>query len=296
MPEYCDWDSLFYATWFQPTQINLAYTILSKALSHGSPFPNRPASLHFHDFGCGALATQFGLAIAASELLDEGYSPEIVISLEDSSQSMKDIGWMIWENLIREIDDETKYPSLGRLRQTCKRITPAASLSEGRQFCRDLSLSESRWLSAFHVAYEENVSAANPYLKDLVGIWNPNFVLVTSHDMNRRYAFTPSRQDYRDHSTVFDEIGLGLYGDLAAVTNFRSELYEFKVAGLLGSQEERFTSNYLKSYPTSWVTRNFRSRNFLYTENSPGRGYGSRHSFILAGRSGYTMSDRRDWD
>ena len=62
-PEYNEWEALFYLTWYQPHQINLALAIVRYFLT-------TPQPLHIIDLGCGALATQVAMAVAVAESTD----------------------------------------------------------------------------------------------------------------------------------------------------------------------------------------------------------------------------------
>ena len=101
MPDYDAWDALFYSLWYQPGHINLAYT-LSQLIPHGNnPLRNGIGSLQVVDFGCGALAMQFGLALAAADALEEHQKlPQVAVVSEDDSEAMKEIGWSIWHNFV----------------------------------------------------------------------------------------------------------------------------------------------------------------------------------------------------
>ena len=63
MPNYDNkWVALFYH-WYQPSQINLAYSMI-KSMINSTGILNE--KLHIVDFGCGSLAMQFGVALAVA--------------------------------------------------------------------------------------------------------------------------------------------------------------------------------------------------------------------------------------
>ena len=68
-PDYNnDWVALFYVTWYQPRQINVALAILRQLYEetlHEETKTNHPVEII--DVGCGALSVQFATAIAATE-------------------------------------------------------------------------------------------------------------------------------------------------------------------------------------------------------------------------------------
>ena len=98
IPDYSDkWVALFYLTWYQPSHINLAYSIIKES---GEPLNDR---LHIVDFGCGALAMQFGVALSMSEAIEEGQSfSKLRIDSIDTSKPMIDIGKKVGSNSNRK--------------------------------------------------------------------------------------------------------------------------------------------------------------------------------------------------
>ena len=61
-PDYnSEWVSLFYLTWFQPRQVHLAYAALCQHIAE------QRSPSHVIDYGCGAWAVQFALAILLAE-------------------------------------------------------------------------------------------------------------------------------------------------------------------------------------------------------------------------------------
>ena len=100
IPNYDDeWLALLYSTWYQPSHINLAYSMIKEMAKRRNPkraIMTRKGKLHVVDFGCGALAMQFGVALAAADALQQGQTlTSIKIDLIDSSQPMIDFGMEI---------------------------------------------------------------------------------------------------------------------------------------------------------------------------------------------------------
>ena len=89
MPDYNDWDALIYCLWYQPGHVNLAYTLARKVPASKNPLVTGKGQLRVIDFGCGALAVQFGLALVAADTLARHRRlPQItVIPIDTSSQS-----------------------------------------------------------------------------------------------------------------------------------------------------------------------------------------------------------------
>ena len=86
MPKYADrWVALFYLTWYQPRQINIAYRMVKGYLNEDSI--DESNELFVVDFGCGAFAMQFGTALAFADIAQLGKStPKIKVLSTDSSK------------------------------------------------------------------------------------------------------------------------------------------------------------------------------------------------------------------
>ena len=153
MPEYNIWDSLFYTLWYQPAHVNLAYTLARKVLTDRNSLASGRDSLEVFDFGCGALAMQFGLALAAADRFKNRQTlPQVAIISCDTSEHMKTIGWRIWHRFVEVV---AASPELVTLQQFCR----------GMKFSRLNDLNGMRWLTALHVAYSENADAVQEGLR-----------------------------------------------------------------------------------------------------------------------------------
>ena len=259
MPDYDAWDALFYSFWFQPVQINLAYTLTRLLPEEINPLKSRGGDLQVVDFGCGALAMQFGLALAVADTLEErGTVPSIAIMSQDASKPMKDIGWNIWQCFIEEI---VNYPELNSLLQVCQTMR-FDDQGDPEAVC---------WLTALHVAYRENAGEVRTALASHIDEHKPALILVTCHPQSAQWAFSPTDLGYTDSSDVFSGTEFVLDGEFEEVTKFRSDLYNNHIANMvdfLGEDDYWFVRNYLTRYPTAWVTTDdFRTRDFLYVRD-----------------------------
>lgn len=260
MPAYDEWEAVFYAAWYHPGHVNLAYTLIEKIPAQHNPLKSGKGSLHVGDFGCGTLAMQFGLALAAADSVAQLRTvPRVNIFSEDSSQPMIAIGRRIWETFTSEIASRRKYPTLNALRRVCRSMTFEAH--------RDNV--ESRWLSALHVAYEGNAPQVKSTLADRTRQERLDLVIVTSHPRNALHAFRPQSYEYSDESQTFRGAEFSLKGDFRRISEFRSQVYDTSEGQLrlLSDDADRFVRNYLKRYPTSWITPSLGTRDFLYIRN-----------------------------
>ena len=211
------------------------------------------------DFGCGALAMQFGLALAAADALEErGTLPRIGIISEDASEPMPRIGWNIWQCFIEEI---ANYPELNSLQEVCKVM----------KFDAQDDAEATRWLTVLHVAYEENAPQVKRELDAQVVEWEPDVIVVTTHEVSEAWAYHPLDCGYTDVSHVFSDAGFVLDGKFEEMTKFRSVLCYRQIDDMLnflGIEDYQFARNYLTSLSTGWITtKKFETRDFLYVRD-----------------------------
>ena len=259
MPKYNKHEAISYSVWYQPTQINLAYTILTQKIPEDkNPFLSGKSCLDVVDFGCGQWAMTFGMALSAADAFENGYAiPQIRIQSKDTSCSMKKIGWKMWIHFINEIASKGKYPMLEPLREATENLMR----NRDKEFERDENVSVIRWLSALHVAYKENADEVKICLDSLVEDWHPNAVLITAHRANRSYAYFPPAHEYSEivhdvnrHNTVLATTD----GEFNRTNEFRSDRYmEVSQSCEMEYSNYRDLGDMYKFWqerPTLWVT------------------------------------------
>lgn len=260
MPDYGPWDALFYLTWYQPSQINLAYTLARMIPAGNNPLLTGEGNLQVADFGCGALAMQFGLALAATRTISaHGVCPEITVESKDSSDSMVSLGRETWRRFVQEIGDTYKYPQLEDLRQACDAI---------RTKVQTQTPATTRWLTALHVAYEENAGEVGEAMDEVAAQWKPEVILVTARQIAEDWAYSPRPDAGYSESTVTLEADVveAVGGSLEATTAFRLGLhysYSDKIDRLAKSHREESISYFLLNQ-VRWNPTNFESVCNLY--------------------------------
>lgn len=179
MPEYDDWVAPFYASWYQPAQINLAYSMITDMLTETFDGVLAPTGkLYVYDFGCGALAMQFGVALAAADALRKGQKLDSVyIASSDASKAMIIIGVKVWKQFKSEVRKESR---LSHLSQACDLIKTQFA---NHSLARKPSADEMCWLSAIHTAYKTNQEEVKSDLDLLRADLNPDIGFATSHIM-----------------------------------------------------------------------------------------------------------------
>ena len=180
IPNYDDeWLALLYSTWYQPSHINLAYSMIKAMAKQRDPegaILAPTGKLHVVDFGCGTLAMQFGVTLAAADALQQGQTlTSIKIDLIDSSQPMIDFGLKIWRQFEKEVE---RNEQLARLSETCDLIrTKTLAIEENPKFYRRYS----RWISAMHVVYCDNKDDVKKELHRLSKEMDPHVGFFTYH-------------------------------------------------------------------------------------------------------------------
>jgi hypothetical protein len=217
IPNYDERDALFYH-WYQPSHISLAYNTIKLANGLSD-------QLHFVDFGCGALAMQFGVFLAAADAIERGQSiTEIKIDSIDTSQAMVNIGQKIWEQLKREVG---RNPSLSYLDRAYEVIQPIHLIIqeigdiERVEFARNSSV----WVSAIHAVYDDNKNVLQQSLKLLVDRFKPDVCFASTHILSKPllsevWSFADDRYDVISH----DDVQPSFVDELAEITQWRREL------------------------------------------------------------------------
>lgn len=222
MPKYDEWVAPFYVSWYQPPQINLAYSMIMDMVTETCDGVLAPTGkLYVYDFGCGALATQFGVALAAADALRNGQKLDSVyIASDDASKAMISIGVKVWKQFKSEV---RKEPRLSHLSQACDLIeTQIVS----HRLARKSSADEICWLSAIHAVYDKNQDDVRKRLSEL-GKWvSPNVVFLTTHykEDSLLYKASPFHNNQYEFS-AWDVLPL-LSGEFRRTTNLRKRISE----------------------------------------------------------------------
>ena len=154
-PDYADdVTAAAYLFTYQASHIGVAWAMVQEMAR------NRPRSnlllvdsgkLHVVDFGCGALAMQFGVALAIAEAIEKGEKIDsVVIDGIDTSRPMQDIGMSVWQEFGKAVDSGLRLEAL----------SSAWRLIEYN--CHDNYRSVQQipdaevWLSAMHAVYQSS--------------------------------------------------------------------------------------------------------------------------------------------
>ena len=251
MPSYDEWVALVYSLWYQPVQINLAYTMFQIVQANSTRIPTDKWNVNVHDFGSGQLAMRFGMALAAADAISNGHDPGwIDIEEIDPSQSMIDLGQKIWIRFLNESAGIERYPELDPLRQAYQRVVRRPGMHIDAD--DDASM---RWLTVMHVAYKENSRQVKETLDNYIQQSRPDLVLVTSHaNPNSIYhSYSPADQGF--DCLLTGNIGgdeFLLRGEFDKVTELRARWYDDRIADVVSEERQLFAEKYLTHYPTEW--------------------------------------------
>lgn len=220
-PEYNEWEALFYVTWYQPYQINLALAVLQEVYENARQHLGPDFPLHIIDVGCGALAVQFAMAILATEYRQEGI--KVIVNGIDPSDPMKKIGETLWLEFWSIL---SRRPELSDLSHTCDYMTSNCELfnSHSSYYC-GYSWDNARpecWIVAIHAVYKSNIEKIRDSLRTLSNQYSPSAILVTSHESNSGIARFVAGEDARFKKLNCDE--LTLQGELRETTQWRRRL------------------------------------------------------------------------
>ncbi len=242
-PEYDEWAAIFYALWYQPGQVNLAYTLaraLLEEIRGGESYLRLDDGWHLHvdDLGCGTWAMQFGLTLAMVSLKHPSQAlPVVTMNHEDESPSMKAMGGMIWREYLAN--------SQGDVAQACRAVKKQPP--DGMRFHQE------SWLTALHTFYEEDDEFRKVGFPREVERTCPDNILVTTQGKSADYL-PPIPDGYRDHGTQND-LEISGNGGFVAIDEFRSRIFTDHVqdAGI-SDENSSFAQNYLTSRRVSWTS------------------------------------------
>lgn len=183
MPDYQDeWVALFYSLWYQPFQINAAYSLICRVIEERNEPLTRTGRLSIWDFGGGALAMEIGLALAALDAASYGKAiPEINVTLIEPSDAMTRTGLDIWErfmiaNGFGPSVDMDSWSATAQLGPTTIQLQRVAA-----PFDMESQPEADRWLVAIHAYYGEQREAIKRDLSQIRQALQPGAGLFTCH-------------------------------------------------------------------------------------------------------------------
>lgn len=202
MPDYSDpWVALLYVLWYQPSQMNLVCSSLR-------PFAGGEwERWQVVDCGAGALAAQFGVALALAE---RGRPATVVQSIEPSD-AMFELGSAVWQRFV----DALGSNPLGR---ACRTITAERCSVDEIERLKGAR----RALLGIHSVYDENRQCIAADMRTLRRELKPHLGVVSTHRMNGHLARSVSpfkKVEEPEIEPVFS-------GYLQAITAVRKRIWD----------------------------------------------------------------------
>lgn len=180
-PDYSDWMvAILYVVRYQLTHVNLAYSMIgSKGEQAGShPALASTGKLHIVDFGCGALAMQFGVALAVADALKQGQAiTEVRIDSVDTSKPMIAPGSRIWEEFRDTVSRDIRFRALDA---ACDLIQEHYTTHADYRSVQKMPDTDS-WISAMHVIYQSNRHEIQAALSGLHKAIRPDTAFITCY-------------------------------------------------------------------------------------------------------------------
>ena len=203
---------MVYLLRYQAKQINLCYSLIKRMMEYRASLDgadtlirNAGGQLHVIDIGCGALAMQFGVALAAADEIERGRRvTRVVVTSRDRSRAMRLLGWNMWRQFRLAVNSDS---ALSSLKDATQRMEPTRFLSVSDPFPRTPEGADC-WVSAIHALYDDSSSDINLCFQRVFQ-QNPNcnVSLVTTHDAKRilMAGMTPAGMDTIEIDHPYEE-------------------------------------------------------------------------------------------
>ncbi len=172
---------------------------------------------------------QFAVALAIAELpIRANPTPPINVLSIDTSNEIIGVGRRIWTDFKEEVQKDDRLVDLS---DVCDSVIYAtmtipsdgSAISVPRKWL-DAPPNSSRWISAIHTVYKDNVDQVGALLQSLFHSFNPNVSFITSqgHQNNKELAseLTSFLSDYT-YDRVHVNIRPGYTGPLPRITEWR---------------------------------------------------------------------------
>lgn len=218
MPNYShEWVPPLYLTWYHPSQVNLAYSIIMKRLRNKVTNKSNPTkNLYVVDFGCGTLAMLFGVAIAELRCRMDGCrTPQIRVDSMDTSKPMTDLGKKVWKRFKEYVQGDHRLPNLAAIDSRIINKVPPESPRDA----------DERWISALHAVYPANYSKVEDGLEKIEKSIEPTAGVITTFVSKKNWAEGVS--PFNSLPTVISKYtDFEFRGNLVTITKCRKGLHD----------------------------------------------------------------------
>lgn len=154
-PDYSDdITATAYLFTYQTSHIGLAWAMIrgmAQNWLNSNLLLTDSGKLHVIDIGCGALAMQFGVALAVAEAIENSEQIDtVIIDGIDTSRQMQNIGTSAWQEFRKAVDSSLRLEALSR---ACRLIE--YNCHDDYRSVQPIPDAEV-WLSAMHAVYRSN--------------------------------------------------------------------------------------------------------------------------------------------
>ena len=196
--------------------------MINKMLSlrnKGSFVLNPSGQLHVVDFGCGALAMQFAVVLAAADAIDKGQTiKKITVRSSDTSQAMINLGVKIWQQF------KTEPSVTSSMDKAISLIEPRYSTSLP-DFFREQIRGADYWVSAIHALYEDNRGAIGHALGRAQTV-RPTAMLLSTHAFKGSLLSQVTPNKFKIAPYGIDPIEAPISGIAPRISSWRKALNE----------------------------------------------------------------------
>ncbi len=255
LPDYGDRDvALFYAQWYMPQQINVAYSESARVLRECA-LPSAD-KLQLVDFGAGTGAMIIGLSLAIATRPQNEWPKDIVVYQIDHP-AMLELGGDVWYAILEETRGCSVLEGMAKIMQQMRSESISSEEANYRPFPR--SDDATRWLTAIHVAYELSKKTIDSKLKLLCTYTKPHVRIRTVPSLKM-----PLLESYLAVEEGPLPVDLCLVGSARCTTSLRKRLRNH-----FGDQLSPLAADYLtRSVPWTHIGKD--NAPFAETVYSPG--------------------------
>ncbi len=177
-PDYRDLEvALFYSQWYLPEQINVTYSECVRVL--GRSRSRRTDTLELVDFGAGTGAMLIGLTLAIATHVRRERWPGRISAYQIDHPAMLEFGQAMWHAVLEEASrTSTLQELLEVMSRTELKYLP---LDDDLKYAAPPTCEDAeRWLTAIHVAYEDDMPKINVEVQSLCSSLRPHVSIRTA--------------------------------------------------------------------------------------------------------------------
>ena len=184
-PDYADPDvARFYTQWYLPQQINVTYSETVRVL--GRSRSRRADTLQLVDYGAGTGAMVVGLALAIANHAWCEHWPKRLRAYQIDHPAMLDAGQAMWDAILKEAHGALALQGLAEVMS--RTVVEHLPLDKNLDYAAPPTSEDAeRWLTAIHVAYEDDMPKINVEVQSLCSSLRPHVSIRTAPWAKKRH-------------------------------------------------------------------------------------------------------------